>query len=851
MMERPVQCVKVGANRRQAGPDTLQKGKKMSEILGTPGNDVLQGGAGFDTAVLDDGLAAVTWQYLAGGGLQVTGATGGTDTLVSIEAVRAGGATVLIDAGGAADRRLADRGLQDDVSRVVPLADGGWLVAWEGGFRASTARGVEYENMSIYLQRFDAAGVAAGPEVLAAGPFNSGQVAPCVAALAGGGSAVAWAFAGQIMVQRLDAAGAPVGAAVPATTVASFLYGDPELLALPDGGWVAAWVGPDAAGQGVFVRRFAADGTALAQPVQVNTTALSDQTQPALSLTGDGGYVVAWTSRNGADTEVRVQRFDAGGAAAGGESIVSANATGADVAALAGGGYVVTWYDGAGAPQHVRAQAFDAGGHPVGAQLQVDTAAPAAGVPAVAALPDGGFFVTWSAYPLADHWTADGREIYGQRFDAAGQRVGGETRINARTLDNQSAPDVAALADGSLVVTWTTVPNVPAPGLSSDVYLRRLGADGVPDTFLTLTGGAGADVLRMTSAAERVKLDGGAGDDLLAGAPATGDVLAGGAGNDVFEFAASGNGEDIVLDWARGDRITVAGADFHGAVSAGDGAWVAANQVQVNTAGPLTSLYVGTDAAPGADVVIRLAGAFAAADFSAGGQEIRWSDAASPVVRTGTGDADMLDGAAGNDSLSGGGGNDRLNGKGGNDMLDGGAGTDTAVMEIPLSGILSYSMADGVLTATTTIGTVTLTGIERVQLADHLFAFDTSGPDGHVWQAAALFHAGFGSIPGIADLSRWTAQADRSTSMGELAQAMVDHYAPGVSSAELVTYLYQRIAGVNPPADVVQSFVDQIGAGRTFATQGDLVAYAASLSLNTLDMAGFTGSVQQLDTTFF
>ena len=825
----------------------------MSEIRGTPGNDVLQGGAGFDTAVLDDGLADVTWQYLAGGVLQVTSASGGTDTLVSVEQVRAGEATVSVDAGGVADERLADRGLQDDFPRVVPLADGGCLVAWEAGFRASTARGVQYENMSIYVQRFDAAGAATGPEVLAAGPFDSGQVAPCVAALAGGGSAVAWSWSGQILVQRLDSAGAQVGAAIPVTAVASFLYGDPELLALPDGGWVAAWVGPDGAGQGIFARRFAADGTALGPPVQVNTAAVSDQTQPALSLTGDGGYVIAWTSRSGTDFELRAQRFDAAGAPAGGESIVGANAAGADVAALAGGGYVVTWYDGAGAPQHVRAQAFDAAGQPAGAQLQVDTAAPAAGAPAVAALPDGGFFVTWSAYPLADHWTADGREIYGQRFDATGQRVGGETRINARTLDNQSAPDVAALADGSLMVTWTTVPNVPAPGLASDVYVRGLDADGVPDTFLTLTGGIGADVLRMTSAAERVKLDGGAGDDLLAGAPATGDVLAGGSGNDVFEFAASGNGEDFILDWARGDRITVAGADFGAAVSAGDGAAVAANQVQVNTAGPLTSLYIGTDATPGADVVIRLPGAFAAGDFSAGGREIRWSDAALPpgVDRTGTGDADVLDGTSGNDSLSGGGGNDRLNGKGGNDTLDGGAGTDTAVLEIPLSGVTSYSMTGGVLTATTTIGTVTLASIERVQLADHLFAFDTTGPEGHVWQAAALFHAGFGAIPGIANLSRWTAEADRSVGMADLAQAMVDHYAPGVSSTELVTYLYQRIAGVNPGAEVVQSFVDQIGAGRAFATQGDLVAYAASLPLNTDGMVGFTGSVQQLDTAAF
>ncbi len=828
----------------------------MSEIHGTAGDDVLQGGDGFDTAVLGDGLDAVTWQYLPGGVLQVTSASGGTDTLRSIEQVLAGGATVAVDTTVAPDQRLADRGLQDDAVQVAPLADGGWLVAWEAGFGATTVRGIEFEHMSLYLQRFDAGGAAAGPEQLVAGPFNTGSMLPCVAALAGGGAVVAWRSSGQLMAQRLDATGATVGAAL-AMTDAAVYHDAPQLLALPDGGWLAAWQRFDGSDNAIVARRFAADGSAAGQPLQVNTSGVDSAAEPALALTGDGGWVIAWTAPAGTGVQVLAQRFDASGAPAGGEAVVSANASGADVAALAGGGYVVAWFDAAGPSQHVRVQAFDAAGHPAGAPLQVDTMASPVATPAVAALPDGGFFVTWSAYPLADRTTADGRELYGQRFDALGQRVGGETRVNAGTLHNQTAPDVAALADGSLVVAWTGVPNVAAPGLASDVFLRRLDAEGVPDTFLTLSGGSGADVLRMTAAAEPVRLEGGDGDDLLAGAPASLDLLIGGSGNDVFAFAASGNGDDFILDWARGDRITVAGAQFGGAVVPGDGSAVLAGQVQVHTAGALTTVFAGTDAAPGADVVIRLAGAFAAADFAASGNEIRWSDAAlpppppqppppAPVIRTGTGEADLLDGGSGNDALAGGAGDDRLNGKGGDDVLDGGAGTDTAVVEIALAGVLAYAMADGVLTATTTIGTITLAGIERVQLANALFALDTRGPEDHCWQAAALLHAGFGTLPGQADLGRWTAAADRSPNIAELAQSMLDHYAPGVASAELVAYLYQQVAGAPASAQVVQSFVEQIGAGKTFAGAGDVLAFAALHPLNTAGLVGFTGSVQVL-----
>lgn len=881
-MEQPVQCTKSVRTAGRPGLTTLLKGKKMSEIHGTAGDDVLQGSDGLDTAVLADALGDVTWQYLPGPILQVTSARAGVDRLDSIERVQAAGATISVDTGGVVDQRLADRGPQDDVSRVVPLADGGWLVVWEAGFRAITVRGIAYEHMSVYAQRFDAGGAATAPEALAAGPVNSGWVTPAAAALAGGGSVVAWAGSGSIMVQRLDPTGAKLGAAVPVATASAY-SSDPELLALPDGGWIVAWAAPDAEWSGIFSRRFGADGAPVDLPVQVNATSAAGQTQPALALTSDGGHVIAWTSQAGADHEVRTQRFDPAGAPIGAETVVSANATGADVATLAGGGHVVTWYDAAGGSRHVRAQTFDATGQPAGAQLQVDMGAPAAGDPAVAALPDGGFFVTWAGYPAAGGPSPDGREIFGQRFDGQGERVGGEMQINARSVDNQSAPDVAALADGSVVVTWTAAPNVAAPGLPTDVFLQRLDANGVPDTSLTLSGGDTADILRMTSAAERVKLDGGAGDDLLAGAPATWDVLAGGSGSDVFEFAAAGNGEDFILDWARGDRITVAGADFGGAVTSGDGGSLAANQVQVNTAGPLTTLFVGTDATAGADVVIRLVGGFGPGDFSVHDNVIEWSGAAPPpapppppapapappppapapqqpsapapepppLVRTGTSDADALDGTSGGDALSGGGGNDRLNGKGGDDTLDGGAGTDTAVVEIPLSGVLSYSITGGVLTATTSIGTVTLVDIERVQLADCLLAFDTGGPDGHCWQAAALFHAAFGSVPGSADLSGWTAQADRSADMAQLAQAMVDHYARGISSAELVGYLYQRIVGMQPAADVVQSFLDQIGPGGTFATQGDLVVYAATHALNTAGLVGFTGSIQALDSAAF
>ena len=172
------------------------------------------------------------------------------------------------------------------------------------------------------------------------------------------------------------------------------------------------------------------------------------------------------------------------------------------------------------------------------------------------------------------------------------------------------------------------------------------------------------------------------------------------------------------------------------------------------------------------------------------------------------------------------------------------------------AGILAYSLGGGVLSVTTAHGTQHIDNVERIQLSDALFALDTQGPSGnavagHVWEAAALLWAGFAAAPDRSALGQWTAQADHSSSMGELGQKMIDFYAPGISASSLVAYLYQTVAGRTADAGTVQDLAGQIGAGRAFATEGDFFAYAASLSLNTGHMADLVGSIQPLDAAWF
>jgi Ca2+-binding RTX toxin-like protein len=154
----------------------------------------------------------------------------------------------------------------------------------------------------------------------------------------------------------------------------------------------------------------------------------------------------------------------------------------------------------------------------------------------------------------------------------------------------------------------------------------------------TLTGGGGNDMVIGNGGNDVVV--GGAGDDQLAGSFGT-DTLTGGTGNDTFFIDLTReSGTDRITDFAEGDRIritdlvteigqvTLTVASF----SAGNGTTVGQNQVQVETVGGVTRLYVGTNAITGADVTIELTGSFAANRFIGGGDSISLLPARTTVL---------------------------------------------------------------------------------------------------------------------------------------------------------------------------------------------------------------------------
>lgn len=281
----------------------------------------------------------------------------------------------------------------------------------------------------------------------------------------------------------------------------------------------------------------------------------------------------------------------------------------------------------------------------------------------------------------------------------------------------------------------------------------------------------------------------------------------------------------------------------------------AATSENINISGNTLTINPANDFEYGTDYAIELdAGSIKdIAGNSFGGiigYNFRTIDNINPI--TGTDGNDVINGTEGSDSIIAKDGNDLIKSNGGRDFINGGYGIDTAIIDMKLSDVAYFGDHEAV-TFTSTGGTqVTLMNLERVQLSDALLAFDTNPPlgdsaGGNTWQAAALYRAGFGVMPDMSTLHHWVIQADQSGGMGDLGQRMIDHYAPEISSTDLVSYLYQKLVGITPGPETIVNFVENIGAGKQFENQGELFAYAANMPLNTDLIINFVGQAQILD----
>ncbi len=189
----------------------------------------------------------------------------------------------------------------------------------------------------------------------------------------------------------------------------------PRSILLDSGGWVTIWQsnGQDGSDSGLYMQAFAADGAKLGSETLVNTTTMGPQTQPDISLTANGAWVVTWTSydNDGTGANIYQQRFEL-------DAMMN-------IAKL-------------------------------GSEEQVNsTKASEQQSPQVEQLPSGGWVVIWQSFDQDGSGYGIVQQVYNpDGTKASGELMSGETLVNQWTMGNQDNAKITVLSNGKWVVTW-------------------------------------------------------------------------------------------------------------------------------------------------------------------------------------------------------------------------------------------------------------------------------------------------------------------------------------------------------------------------------------------------------------
>ncbi|MGG7565377.1 Ig-like domain-containing protein [Rhodovulum sp. DZ06] len=304
----------------------------------------------FVTGLSDGGFLVVFRTY--------TGGSPNYDDIVarrfdaSGQAVELDGSAIVTGTGETAVAEFAN-GFQY-APEAVELASGAIAFTWYSDASTGAGDGNSYG----VLTRIYTPGTGWGAQSVANTTTASAQEAPAITALDDGGYLVTWRDAAAdngaagVFAQRFDAAGAKVGTEFQVNATSAGGQSDVHVDTLTNGNLVFTWTdgGADLSGNGVYARIYAPDGTALSQEFRVNDERSSTQWQPDVVALDSGGFVIAWSSwyaSGGDQYDILVQQYDADGSRIDSQQLVNTVTAGYQVepslAALPGGGFAVSW----------------------------------------------------------------------------------------------------------------------------------------------------------------------------------------------------------------------------------------------------------------------------------------------------------------------------------------------------------------------------------------------------------------------------------------------------------------------------------------------------------------------------
>jgi len=346
---------------------------------------------------------------------------------------------------------------------IATDASGGFVVAWE----SETQDGADD---TVIARAFEATGAPRTGEVQGNFLKTLGpQFQPAVAVQPDGGFFLVWTdgfpAAHNVWLRRFTANGAPL-LGTEQQVNPPLLYGNqqtPTIDADTGGHAVVVWASQNGLGSPdwtIFAKRYSAAGIPLSGDLQVSQRTAGAQDHPVVAVDPQGNFVVAWHAfgRDGSGNAVLARHFDAAGNPLGAEFLVNVTVSGNQerpwVDRDSTGRFVVAWQSEGqdGSSWGVYARRFDAAGNALSNEFKVNTHTAAFQErPVVSLTPDGRFIIVWQS--ASQEGTPD-YGVYGQRYDAVGTPAGPEFHVNTTIQGHQYQPAVAAQPGGGFIVTW-------------------------------------------------------------------------------------------------------------------------------------------------------------------------------------------------------------------------------------------------------------------------------------------------------------------------------------------------------------------------------------------------------------
>jgi Ca2+-binding RTX toxin-like protein len=464
---------------------------------------------------------------------------------------------------------------------------------------------------------------------------------------------------------------------------------------------------------------------------RVNTYQASGQDSPGVMSFADGSFLIVWRSYY-FDTStyyIGGQYFDARGNFVGGEKVMDASAGSASepssLRVLADGAFAMSFsfsFDGLLDTDQTYVKIFEPGGAVRNAGVRVDNLPVfQSGGGAVAANKDGGFTVFFTVDNSNSTNRIDFDDIFGQRFDKNGTKIGGNFRVNTKEHElDQRAVDVVELENNNNLVYWHSVSSFDYPngGYSNEFRASLYSATGkllrsdfsLGDSFGNTRSSLGAsDITALDNggfAFARYELEtSGPGDSVSELLLRTYDAAGRMKINDV-RIAASTQGiiySTSIAQLASGELALV--WEQPAKVNKFDNQNNIYGQILTATGKKLGSSFLVSTAQGGEQtgpVIEALAGGGFVVTYQSEAADDDSEGIAARIYGRGTSGADtvtvdssgVFSGFGGNDKiagnsnanfLSGGSGDDRLWGRWGNDRLYGGTGSDTFYFSSSLS----------------------------------------------------------------------------------------------------------------------------------------------------------------------